>query len=568
MTGSRTREWRVAVVGGGIAGLAAALRLLERSRAEGRPVAVTVLEADPVPGGKVRTDRVDGLVIEQGPDSLVAQKPHGIALARRLGLGGELVGPGPAARRTYVVRDGRLWPMPEGFALGVPVSAAGLWRSPLFSWRGKLRASLEPLIPPRRDGEDESLASFLRRRLGREVAERLAAPLLAGIASGDPEQLSVRATFPQLVRLEREYGSLVRGMRRQRRGAGTTRPGATAGERRAAGAAAGSGVPTAQGGPEPAGRAAAARAGGLPAAAPPPGGGSGGGEGVSPAAGPAPGGPGGSGRPGDGAPGGAPFVTLRGGLGRLPQAAAARIRDLGGRLVTGARVVELAAGPAAGTYTVTLAGGQRETFDAVVLAVPAWAAAELLEPLVPGAAAHLAAIPYKSTAVVALAFPQEAAGPLDGSGFIVPPGEGRFLTACTWVSAKWPGTAPPGIALLRAFAGRPGEDPLELEDAEIAGRVLADLRELAGVRGQPLHTRVYRWPRAMPQYPVGHLDRLAALHAALQEHPRLALAGAGYRGVGVPDCIRQGEEAADRIWAALAAGRHRSPAEEAAAARA
>ena len=495
---------RVAVVGGGIAGLAAALRLLELARAGGRALEVTVVEAGDRVGGKVQTERAGAFVIERGPDSLVASKPHGIQLARRLGLEGDLVGPGPSAGRTFVVWGGRLQPMPEGFALGVPVRAQALWASPLFSLGGKLRASLEPWIPPRRDGEDESVAAFLRRRLGREVTDRLAAPLLAGVASGDPEQLSIRATFPQLVQLEREFGSLVRGMARQRR----KRPGA------------GRGRTAVQDGTAPAGRT--------------------------------------------------PFVTLKGGLGRLPEAAARRIAELGGRIVTGTLITRLepvftsagsapsgpAAAPAAAGgrglgYRLTTAGGERLTVDGLVLAVPAWAAAPLLEPFLPAAAEHLAAIPYKSTAVVALAYPEERAGRLDGSGFIVPPGEGRFITACTWVSSKWPGTAPPGMALLRAFAGRPGEDPLDLADAELVARVRADLAELAGVEGDPALVRVYRWPRAMPQYAVGHLDRMAAVRAALQEHPRLALAGAGYFGMGVPDCIRQGEAAAEAVWAAL-----------------
>ncbi|WP_042501238.1 protoporphyrinogen oxidase [Thermaerobacter marianensis] len=499
---------RVAVVGGGIAGLAAALRLLETARARGAPCDVQVIEADGRVGGKVRTERTGGFVIEQGPDSLVASKPHGIQLARHLGLDADLVAPGPAAGRTFIVWNGRLQPMPPGFALGVPVSARALWSSPLFGFAGKLRASLEPFIPPRRDGADEPVAAFLRRRLGREVTERLAAPLLAGVASGDPEVLSIQATFPQLVQLEREFGSLVRGMARQRRTGGANRT-----NRRSAVAAAAT---------QPGERGA----GGSPAA------------GVR-----------------------TPFVTLRGGLGQLAAAAAQRIEALGGRIITGARITAIepvstpgTAGGAAGGptgYRLTAADGSTQVVDGLVLAVPAWAAASLVEPFLPAVAERLAAIPYKPTAVVALAYPEERAGRLDGSGFIVPPGERRFITACTWVSSKWPGTAPPGMALLRAFGGRPGEDPLVLPDEELVARVRADLAELAGVEGEPALVRVYRWPRAIPQYPVGHLDRMAAVRAALQEHPRLVLAGAGYFGMGVPDCIRQGEAAAEALWAVL-----------------
>lgn len=523
---------RVAVVGGGIAGLAAALRLLELARGHGAVLDVVLIEAGDRVGGKVRTDRTGPYVIEEGPDSLVASKPHGIQLARRLGLEGDLVAPGAAAGRTFVVWDGRLQPMPEGFSLGVPVRARALWASPLFSLRGKLRASLEPLVPPRRDGADESVAAFLRRRLGREVTDRLAAPLLAGVASGDPEQLSIRATFPQLVQLEQEFGSLVRGMARHRRAP-------VAGAGRGKGATAASGRrPVAPGWSRTQTQSAEPAAGSAP------------GRGER-----------------------TPFVTLRGGLGRLPEAAARRVEELGGRIVTGTPVIAIEpvftgqAGPVvpgekggarAAGYRLTAGDGSRETVDGLVLAVPAWGAAPLLEPFLPAVAERLAAVPYKSTAVVALVYPEERAGRLDGSGFIVPPGEGRFITACTWVSSKWPGTAPPGMALLRAFAGRPGEDPLVLPDGELVARVRADLAELAGVDGEPSLVRVYRWPKAMPQYPVGHLDRMAAVRAALQEHPRLVLAGAGYFGVGVPDCIRQGEAAAETLWAALggAGGTH------------
>ncbi|PZN12517.1 MAG: protoporphyrinogen oxidase [Bacillota bacterium] len=477
-----TADPRIAVVGAGIAGLAAALRLLDSARAGGRPLSLTILEADARPGGKVRTERAGGLVIEQGPDSMVAQKPWGIGLARRVGLDGDLIGPGPQAGRTYIVHGGRLVPMPEGLALGVPLSATALWRSPLFSLAGKLRASLEPLVPPRREAGDESMASFLRRRLGREVADRLVAPLLAGISSGDPERLSIEATFPELRRMERQHGSLVRGMRARRRG-----------------------------------RAA----------------------------------PGGDGLADKAREGRRPFVNLRGGLDRLPAAVAAELQAAPGvRLVTGARVrgVEPRDGD---RYDVILEDGARETYDAVVLAVPAWEAAGLIASFAPEAAGHLLDIPYKSSVVVALAFPERATGKLEGSGFIVPAGEGRFITACTWVSAKWPGTAPEGTSLLRCFAGRPGQEPVDLADDEILDAVLADLRDLMGIEERPTLARIYRWRRAMPQYEVGHLDRVAAITAHLQDHPRLVLAGAGYGGAGVPDCIRQGEEAAGRVWTAL-----------------
>jgi oxygen-dependent protoporphyrinogen oxidase len=201
-------ERRVAIVGGGIAGLAAARAL----HLQGQPF--VVLEASDRWGGIIRTVRVGGFLIEGGPDSLLAQKPEGIGLCHELGLRERLVPTNPRDRTVYVLRRGRLHVMPEGMILTVPTRIGPLLRSSLFSWPGKLRMGLDLALPGRRGTTDESIARFLRRRFGGEMLDRLGGPLLAGIHAGDPERLSLRATFPRLSDLEARSGSLIRGLRR------------------------------------------------------------------------------------------------------------------------------------------------------------------------------------------------------------------------------------------------------------------------------------------------------------------------------------------------------------------
>lgn len=454
----------VVVVGGGITGLSAVYFLLQRSRRADRPLRVTLVEAERL-GGKIRTERVDGFVVEGGPDAFLAQKPWAARLCRELGRGEQLVVPRPG--KTYVLVGGRLRRLPEGAMGLIPTRLGSFASSELFTPWGKLRMGLDLVIPPQRDDRDESLAQFITRRLGREALERLAEPLLAGVYAADPQRLSVEATFPLLRELERRHGSLIRGALRTRR--------------------------------QQKGRK------------PPP-----------------------------------VFLTLRDGLGTLVDALVSRIEPHA-TLLVGRRVVRLE--PLPEGYRLTLDDRTRWHADAVVLTPPAYVAAELLEPLSVEAAELLAGIPYASTAVVTLAFRrQDVEHPLEGTGFVVPRIEGRALTACTWSSSKWPGRAPEGFVLLRAFFGRFGRPDLTtLKDPEAVELALGELRDLLGVRGGPVLTRVHRWVRAMPQYLVGHLERLARIEEALGGHPGIVLSGAAYRGLGLPDCIRQGEEASQAV---------------------
>jgi oxygen-dependent protoporphyrinogen oxidase len=472
---------RIVIVGGGITGLAAAHAAIARARDVGRPVAVAVLEGAARFGGNLVTENESGFLLDGGPDSWVASKPQASTLARELGLADSIVGTNPATRRYYVAWRGALHPVPEGLVLGVPTRVAPLVRTRLFSWAGKARMAVEPFVPARRfDGDaDESIADFAARRLGREAAERLVAPLLGGISAGDASEISVRAAFPQLVAMEETRGSLVRGMLATRR------------ERA---------------------RAASATA-----------------------------------QPGRSQAEGSAFVSLRGGVGELVIALCGALRAGGVVLRPSAKVAAVRpSARARGAWTVEVAGGDGLEADRVLLAVPAYAASSLLPAADDELASALGSIAYRSTATVFLGYRRgHIAHPLDGVGFVVPRAAGRPLLAGTWVSSKWDGRAPDGSVLLRVFVGGPlGEELVARDDESLVRVAQGELRALMGIDAEPTLSRVFRFERASAQMRVGHLARMRSIHARLAgAAPGLRVAGGGYDGVGIPDCIRQGQEA-------------------------
>jgi protoporphyrinogen/coproporphyrinogen III oxidase len=461
---------RLVVVGGGVTGLAAAHAAVGRARELGKRLSVTVLEGSARFGGNIVTERLEGFLLDGGPDSWVASKPQATALARELGLSGATVGTNKMARRYYVAWDQRLHPVPEGLVLGVPTRIGALARTHLFSWRGKARMALEPLVPARhyQGDEDESIADFATRRLGAEAAERLVAPLLGGISAGDAAELSVRAAFPQLVALEQEHGSLVQGMRAARR----TRE-------------------TAGGGRE-----------------------------------------------------GSAFVSLAGGLGQLVTVLCERLEQEGVHLRPNTPAQGLARGEGGG-WTVRIDGDSLRA-DRVLLAVPGHVAARLLAGHDERVARALASLRYASTATVFLAMHRrDVADPLEGSGFVVPRALGRPSLAATWVSSKWSGRAPEGFVLLRVFfGGVHGEGVLSGSDEVLTRSARVELEALMGVQAPPLWSKVFRFDRARAQMRVGHLATMRDLRARLTEVASgVHIAGGGYDGVGIPDCIRQGQDA-------------------------
>ena len=454
---------RVVVVGGGIAGLAAAHRL----ESIAPDAEVLLFERDAVLGGKLRTEHVDGFVIEAAPDSFLSRKARGVGLCEELGLGDELIGRRPEHHQTFVRHGDHLHPLPEGLTGMIPTNLEALEQSDLLSGEGKARFAAETDVPAAHGHEDESIASFVSRRFGREAYEALVEPLMTGIYGGDGDQLSLQATFPQLRVLELEHGSLLRGL-----------------------------------------------------------------------AAPAP-----SDRP--------PFVSLRDGIGALVEAVSANLART--RIVAGRAVGRVARG--ASGLEVELEDGETIAADGVIVATPAFVTAELLGDLEPELAAAHSEIPYASSVVVTLAFSRADVVPLDGYGYVVPRAEGGDVLACTWSSQKWESRAPEESVLLRVYAGRfGGRDVTQDSDDDLVAIARREL-EFLGVTAEPELRRVHRWPQGMPQYVLGHPQRLAEIDDALAAQPGLAVAGAAYRGVGIPDCIQSGEQAAESVVRSLAGAR-------------
>jgi protoporphyrinogen/coproporphyrinogen III oxidase len=450
----------VAIIGGGISGLSAAYALHKRQ------VPYLLLEAGRSLGGVIRTETRDGFLLEGGPDSMLAQKPEGIALCRELGLGDRLVPTNPDLRSVYILHRRKLHPLPEGMMLAVPTKILPFARSGLFSWPGKLRMGLDLVIPGRNGRGDESIASFLRRRFGQEAVERLGEPLLAGIHAGDPERLSILATFPRFRDLERQHGSLVRGMW------ATPRP--------------------------------KAAPGGKPPAA---------------------------------------FYSLRGGLREMVDALVLRLD----REQIWTKAAVLAVSRTDHGFSLAVEGGETVSADRVIVAAPGPRVAPALQGLVPGAARVVGAIPFASSATVLLGYRREDVGhPLDGYGMVVPLTEGLRTTALSFVSTKFPHRAPAGHVLLRGFLGGVRDaEVMQLSDEEMVETVKRDMAGILALRGQPVMSRVFRWPGGTPQLEVGHIARMAAVDEEVASVPGLFLTGAGLRSTGIPDSVADGTRAGE-----------------------
>lgn len=445
---------RVAVVGGGITGLATAYYL-------GRAgVPVTVVEAGAL-GGKIQTRELAGVPVEAGPDTFLARVPWAVDLCRELGLGDELIE--PATGKAFLWTGGRLRPLPERHVLGVPVALRPLLDSGVLSRAGVARAALDLVLPRSRHGADPSVAAVVGRRMGRQVLDRLVDPLVGGINAGRADVLSLAATAPAIAAGAARHRSLVLGLR-----------GAKA------------------------------------------------------------------------APAGPVFLGLKGGLHRLVERLAEEVDDIRAATV----VTGLDAG--AGGYTLRCDRGPDVEAGAVVVTVPSFVAAPLVEPLSPAAAGHLAAIRHASVVTATLAYrPAALPRPLEGSGMLVPRVEGRLLTACTWSTTKWPALAASGKVLLRASTGRDGDDrAMDLPDAEVVRRLHDELAEALDLQEGPEASLVSRWPRGFPQYEVGHQARVDAIEAALAaDAPGVFVAGAAYRGLGIAACIEQARRTAGLITA-------------------
>ena len=489
MPGDGTRSvpatFSVAVIGGGISGLAAAHRLSELDPS----VRVTLFESSDRLGGVLGTIRSDRYLIERSADMFTTKEPWALDLCQRIGFAEQLIGTTPANRRAFVVRSGKLLPIPEGFTLMSPAKAWPIIKSPIFSPLGKLRMACDYFSRPRQSDGDESLESFVVRHFGREAFDRLIQPLIGGIYTADPARLSMRATLPQFVELERRFGSLIRGMRTstsptRQRGTSSDSP-STA---------------------EPSTPASGARYG--------------------------------------------LFVTPREGMSSLVMAIASRLLAgcvrLSSRIERIERVSQLRD---SSQWRITTAGQPPETFDALILAAPARLSASLLKSVDADLAALVGSVPYAGCSVAVTAYRRDQiAHPCHGSGFVVPIVEKRRILAGSFSSQKFSGRAPEDRILMRVFVGGALQPELtDLPDDDTRRIVREELAELLGIRGEPEFCDVVRWQGMMPQYHVGHLELVAKIEERSAAIPGFALAGNAFRGVGIPFCIRSGEQAAERI---------------------
>jgi len=453
---------KIAILGGGIAGLTATY-YLERERRKDPSVSWMLFEAGTDLGGVIRTEHIDGFHIEQGPDSFLTAKTSASELAQELGIAGELRPSLDAETRTWVLVDGKLVPMPEGMMMMVPSKIWPVITSPLFSPQTKLRMALEYMLPPEplEEGVDESVASFVERHFGKEVLDRIAAPLLAGIFGGDASNLSVRAVLPQMVEMEKKHSSLAYAAIHQRK----------------------------------------KNKGNKDAAL---------------------------------------FTTFRGGMQQLTDALVAEL---------GAASIERNA-PVHEVHRyydqwrVVTADGRYEMFHHVICALPGHIARHVLKFAEPELQNELIAVPYSSSMTVALAYEKAKLPSLPaGYGFLVPRSEGKRMMACTNVGQKFADRVPDGGVLLRVFF----TDGLESSDADAEILARKELHEILGITAAPKFTRIQRWDHAMPQYTVGHPDRLKRIRNLMAQHDGLHVVGAAYEGVGIPDCIRGAKETALRV---------------------
>jgi oxygen-dependent protoporphyrinogen oxidase len=461
---------KLVVIGGGVAGLAAAHRAIELARERRVELDLTLLEARERLGGSIETEHVDGFLVESGADSFISEKPWALALCHRLGIEDRLVRTDERFRRTFVWHGGRLHPLPDGFQLLAPTQFTPFLTSGLFSWPGKLRMALDLVLPRGAPGGDETLGAFVRRRLGREALERVAQPLVAGIYTADPDELSLGATMPRFLELERRERSVILALWRASRRAPMA---GTSGARWSL------------------------------------------------------------------------FVTFARGMSELVDTLASRLPAGAVRLKQRVSALDRRDG----RWRIALADGDALDADGVVVATESHAAARLLRYVDPQLGVLLGEIVYASSATASFGYRRaDVPHPLDGFGFVVPHTEGRALLAGTFSSVKYPGRAPEGFVLLRAFLGGAlGAAALEGDDDAIAARARRELGDALGVVAEPVLTRVHRHPASMPQYRLGHLHRIETIEHKLGTLPGLALAGSAYRGVGIADCVHSGEMAIERL---------------------
>lgn len=470
---------RVVIIGGGISGLSTAYNLEKLLEQSEDALSYILFEKRKRLGGNIITEEEKGFVVEGGPDCFISEKPWALALCKELGLKDEIICTNDERRKTFVLWKGKLHELPEGVILMVPTKMVPILWSTLISFPGKIRMGLEYFMPKRKSNEDESLGSFVRRRLGKEALTKIAEPLIAGIHAGDPETMSIKSSFPRFVELEQKYGSLIKGMLARMVEAKKWKKKSTEEKTTM-------------------------------------------------------------------------FMTLKGGVATLTKTIASSLPI--GSTVQGKEIAGIVQNDVSGgnpSYTISF-DGDRDTIeaDAVIIATPAYAAANLLKEMDPPLSDQLMDIPYASTATVSIAYKKEdVSHPLNGFGFVVPKVENRRIMAATWTSVKFSYRAPEDSILIRCFVGGAlNEELVSLSDEEMIKMVKEELKDIMGIDAKPTLSRVFRFHKAMPQYTIGHEDKVTRIEQMVDGHDGLFLTGSAYRGIGISDCVHNGEITAKKVF--------------------
>lgn len=462
---------KVIIIGAGITGLSTAYYLQEKA---GDEIDFIILEKRDRPGGVIVTERIDGFIIEGGPDTFVSEKPWTVKLSKELGIEDRLLNSNEDIRKTFIFSDGKLRELPEGIMMMVPIKVIPFLKSDLISWPGKIRACLD-LFLPRKNYEDESLESFVKRRLGKEILEKIAEPLIAGIHACEPENMSLKSTFPRFIEYEKNYGSLIRGMLAAKKEMETWKNNKS--EKKLTF-----------------------------------------------------------------------FMSFKGGMQELVDAL---VSALAKNIFLNKKVTRVDKIETSETikYLVHVEGNSPILADAVVFTTPSYITAKILGELDKSLANKLNEITWVSSATISLGYKKSDINhPLKGFGFVVPRVENRKIKAVSWNTSKFNYRAPEGYVLLRCFIGGPRkEDYVDLDDESLIKLAREELKEIMGIDAEPVITRVYRWKKEMPQYKVGHSERVKAIEEMSSKHPGLYITGSSYYGVGIGDCIRCGELTAEKI---------------------
>ncbi|WP_429886651.1 protoporphyrinogen oxidase [Geoalkalibacter halelectricus] len=465
---------RIAIIGAGLSGLTTAFALEQRARAADLDIDIVVLEKKDRLGGKIWSIKDEGFLCEWGPNGFLDSKPWTLELCDQLGIRERLLRSDDNARKRYIFSEGVLHRLPENGSMFL--------RSKLISWPGKLRLSGEMFIAPKRDGEDETLADFGRRRLGAEALDKLIAPMVSGIFAGDPETMSLKSCFPRIQQLEEEHGGLIKAMiKLAKQKKKEIREGKQ----------------------------------------------------VASAAGP-----------------GGVLTSFHDGIQELTDSTATKVRGEIRKAAGIERILRKNGG-----FELRFEGGGTLDAEIVISAAPAHALAEMTQGLDDDLTELVNEIPYAPMNVICFGYEREKiVHSLDGFGYLIPRKEGCSSLGTLWDSSIFPNRAPEGKVLLRSMMGgatNPGA--IELSDAEVRARTLADLNATMGISAEPDFVRIFRHPQAIPQYVVGHAKRLAAVDEKLQSLPGLYLTGNAFYGIGLNDCVHASRQVAERVMQALAA---------------